>query len=504
MKVMTAIALASFAASLYAYEGPTFSVSAWRGETVYAEVPDNLARELEQTVSHEASVLADFTNRVGAVELQCIAPVSYADKIHGAHLAQRLDFVSDYSSEGSLSPVSLARIAVKAETRPGVYALGPLQLKVVDRVLPPPAEWKYYLDLWQHPWAAARWGRTEPFSERHYIWMKPVLETLAECGQKVLTTTLLDLPWNHQCYDAYHSMIGRVKKADGSWAFDYTVFDAYVAFGRACGVGPDIACYTMCPWGYVVRWQNEKGEVQRATAKPGTPAFEDYWGDFLVDFAAHLKAKGWFEHTYIAMDERSPEDVKNISEFIQKKAPGFKISMAGNRKPSDFKGIAIDNYSQVLADVTPEFLQELDERRAKGYYTTFYVCCWPLQPNTFMTSENDEAYWLGAFPGLAGFDGFLRWAANSWPVNPYENAAFGNWAPGDTFLVYPTGHYSARLVNLRAGIVAAEKLRILKDAGLFADEIQAAKQKSDFKTALAGKLDLPAFRRQLEKLVNRE
>lgn len=477
---------------LMAYEGPTFTVTAWRGETTYAEIPGKLAGEMKAVASTDTAKVTLFG----------VEATPYTARMGGDHLAYRLDCVQEVNEDAKIAP-AICRVAVSADAKPGVYEFGPMQLKVIDRVLPPPAQWKFYLDLWQHPWAVARYANVAPFSDGHYAAMEPVMQTLAACGQKVLTTTLLDLPWNHQCYDAYHSMIGRVKKADGSWVFDYTVFDEYVAFGRRCGIGPDIACYSLCPWGYVVRWQNEKGETERAEAKPSTPIFEDYWGDFLVDFAKHLKEKGWFEHTYIAMDERSPEDVRNIANFIQKKVPGFKISMAGNRKPSDFAGITIDNYSQVLSDVTPEFLQELDERRSKGYLTTFYVCCGPQRPNTFMTSPNDEGFWLGAYAAFSGFDGFLRWAANSWPCNPYTNAAFGHWAPGDTFLVYPKGEYSMRLLSLRAGIVVAEKIRLLKAQGLYTDEIKAVAEKCHFKDALNGKVDLRAFRQRAENLVNR-
>ena len=281
------------------------------------------------------------------------------------------------------------------------------------------------------------------------------------------------------------------------------MFDEYVGFGRKCGIGPDIACYTMCPWGYVVRWQDEKGEVCRAKAVPGTREFEDFWGDFLTDFAAHLKAKGWFADTYIAMDERSPEDVRNIADFIQKKAPGMKIAMAGNRKPSEFKGIVIDNYSQGLWDLTPEFLPELEVRRGKGWKTTFYVCCAPGRPNTFMQSPDAEGFWIGAYPALVGFDGFLRWAANSWPHDPYRDASFGEWTAGDTYLVYPGGELSARMVALRAGVVASEKLRILKEAGLCGKETAGLEAKYGWKDAMAGKFSFDAFRRELEAVVNK-
>jgi len=487
-----------FALTAAAYEGPTFKVSAWRGETCHANIPDRLTGEMARMNAAEMAVVPGIE-----IALFEVRDVPYPAKPHGSRFDRRLDLVTPFVPGGRQNAApTICQVRVATDVKPGKYAIGPLQVQVIDRVLPPAAEWKYFLDLWQHPWAVARYFGVRPFSAEHYERMKPVLRTLAECGQKALTTTLLDLPWNHQCYDAYHSMIGRVRKADGTWTFDYRVFDEYVEFGRQCGIGPDIACYTMCPWGYVVRWQDEKGETHRVTAKPGTPEFEDYWGDFLVDFAAHLKAKGWFDDTYIAMDERSPKDVKIIAEYIQQKAPGLKISMAGNRKPSEFAGITIDNYCQAIFHMSDEFLSELSERRAKGYRTTCYVCCSPAHPNTFMMSEDDEAFWLTAYAGLAGFDGFLRWAANSWPVDPYANAGFGGWKAGDTFLVYPQGEYSMRLLSLRAGVVAAEKLRILESMGHSSKSIPAARQKYGYREALDPNYDCGGFRREIEKIAN--
>ncbi len=483
------------------WNGTSFTVSAWKGETVYAPVPDRSAMAVAPVhgLSRDGISLA----------LGSLKPVPFATEIGGFFLSSRYDLLKMFPKGREPNRKQLdrlmVRVSVAADAKAGEHRFGPVTVRVVDRVLPPSREWKYFLDLWQHPWAVARFFDVKPFSKEHYVKMKPVWRALADAGQKALTVTLLDQPWNHQCYDAYESMIGRVKKDDGTWVFDYTLFDEYVAFGRACGIGPDIACYTMCPWGFVVRWQNEKGETKSLKAHPGTPEFEDYWGDFLVDFTKHLKEKGWFEDTYIAMDERSPEDVRKIAEFIQKKSPGMKIAMAGNRKPSDFKGITIDNYSQGLRGsfVTPEFLAELDERRAKGFKTTFYVCCSPARPNTFMCSPDGEGFWLGAYPVLSGFDGFLRWAANSWPCNPYQNATFGTWLPGDTYFIYPRGELSARFIDLRAGIIAAEKLRILKASGLCEKEISELATTYDHVKALDGKLDMRAFRYAVETLVNR-
>jgi len=191
---------------------------------------------------------------------------------------------------------------------------------------------------------------------------------------------------------------------------------------------------------------------------------------------------------------------------VQRHAPGMRISMAGNRKPSDFKGIKIDVYSQVLFAhcMTPEFLAEAAERAKAGFVTTHYVCCSPRRPNTFLESGPGEAFWCGAAPAFLGLDGFLRWAWNSWPQNPEEDASYWNWRAGDTFLCYPKGEPSWRFLELRNGIVAAEKVRLLRAAGAL-DEAEFAKVAAsyDVKSANDGKCEFARIRKATTNFVNR-
>ena len=274
-------------------------------------------------------------------------------------------------------------------------------------------------------------------------------------------------------------------------------------FCRSCGLGPDICCYTLCPWGYVVRWQNAKGETESCVAKPGTKEFDDYWSVFLEAFATHLKQKGWFEQTYISMDERSIEDVRFIGNFVQKHAPGLRISMAGNMLPSQY-GVTIDDFCMILSDkINADYLKEAAERRAKGMVTTFYVCCGPQYPNTFMTSGPGEAFWLGAYPAMIGLDGFLRWAWNSWPRDPKDDASYGHWLAGDTFLCYPDGEPSWRFLELRNGIIASEKVRILKEQGLFKDEIAKVAALYKQAEATANKSNFVWIRQATQGVVNK-
>jgi hypothetical protein len=382
-----------------------------------------------------------------------------------------------------------------------------MTVRVVDRVLPPPAEWKYFLDLWQHPWAVSRYYGVEPFSPAHYAAMKPLWETLANAGAKALTVTIMDRPWNHQCYDAYGTMIRHIKMKDGSWKFDYRLLDEYIAFGRACGIGPDIACYTMCPWDYEVSWVDEDNVRHAVKAVPGTPEFKEYWGAFLVDFAKHMKEKGWFKDTYIAMDERSPEDVRNIVTFINEKAPGLKVFLAGNQAPSKFAGLRLDNCCFALGHLSDDLIAEAATRRAQGMVTTFYVCCGPQYPNTMCHNEIEESFWLGVYPAMAGLDGFLRWAWNSWPQDPMNDASYTGigvgWRAGDTFLIYPNGAPTLRFLELRNGIVAAEKIRLLREKGLFTAELDALAKKFDRRQAMKNASNFFALRKETQQLVNR-
>ena len=465
-----------------------FKVKLWRGETV-------------NTLLWESQILGETPPGL-KIRTANLASVKYATAPMGMQLLEARDRVVWGGQD--TGPIVL-EVTAAPDMKPGLYRCGKVDIEVIDRVLPPAKDWKFDLDLWQHPWAVSRWNGVEPFSEGHFRAMRPLWELLASAGQKTLTCTLVDQPWDHQCFDAYGSMIGRVKRDDGTWKFDYTVFDRYVEFGRSCGLGPKISCYTMCPWGYVCRYQNERGETIAVNGTPGKPEFDDFWGDFLVDFSKHLKEKGWFDDAYIAMDERSPEDVRYIVNFVRSKAPGLKISMPGNFKVEELKEIKIEAYCSILKEtrLTPEYLELAAERRKQGLLTTYYVCCGPQYPNVFMSSGPGEAFWLGVFPAICGLDGFLRWAWNSWPKDPMQDATFGRWPAGDTYLVYPDGSPSWRFLELRNGIVAAEKLRILKEQGLFAEDIDKLSKLFKVKEATEGKSDFVKIREEVMDLVNR-
>ena len=381
---------------------------------------------------------------------------------------------------------------VKAVAQGGRSIVFDVSLNVQGRTLPSPRDWKFFLDLWQHPLAVARYHGVKPWSKEHYSLLRPLLRELADIGQKTITATLTDLPWNHQNFDPYYTMVRHVKGKDGKFAHDYGLFDEWVSFAQECGLGPQIHCYTMVTWGNLVHYiDGATGDRIAEKLVPGTPGHEAFWGPFLADFQRHVESKGWLGNTYVAIDERSREELMASAAILQKHAPGLKIQMAGNRPPSTFEGIEIHNYSQGMrADyVTQAFKDEVKARRSKGCVTTTYICCSPPRPNTFTYSPYAEQHWLGLYAAAQGFDGMLRWAAFNWPRDPLFdtsfNPHFGSWAPGDTFLVYPGPRLSVRWENLRDSIENFEKIRILRESGASTPALEKALAEIDYTKAAA-------------------
>lgn len=73
--------------------------------------------------------------------------------------------------------------------------------------------------------------------------MRPLMKMLANAGQKVITATLMHKPWNGQTEDYFDTMVTWMKRADGTWAFDYTIFDRWVEFMMSVGIDKQIGLF---------------------------------------------------------------------------------------------------------------------------------------------------------------------------------------------------------------------------------------------------------------------
>ena len=461
-------------------------LNAWKGERVSAQ----LLLWSGTGASNVECKVDDFTSKSGKMSSD-IAKTRFvrytlADKggedtrcergpLHEMILApDMLDSLEFFNMDPKTARPVWVTINVPQDAKAGVYqsevvvkAKGvkkivlPLELEVIDQTLPAPEQWKYHLDLWQHPSAVARIRNLELWSDEHFEAIKEEMTPLAQAGQKVITATLNCDPWGSQCFDDYEDMIIWKHKEDGSWEYDYTNFDRYVELMMSLGVKKQINCYSMLPWNNMICWYEEKSNTfLKKSRGPQHKDFESLWGPFLTDFVKHLKEKGWLEITNIAADERAPEDMEIVIQVMNKYAPELGFAMADNhasyRRIKNVRDCCVAQRQLYLTQ------EEIDERRAKGYVTTFYVCCSTFFPNTWTFSQPWESELLSWHALSKDYDGQLRWAYNSWPARPEYDSRFRRWGSGDTFQVYPYARSTMRFERFRDGIEEFEKMHILR------------------------------------------
>ena len=351
-------------------------------------------------------------------------------------------------------------LSIKAGKR--IVAKLPLNIKVIDRTLPTPQDWKFHLDLWQNPFAEARYYGTPLWSDAHLAAMRPSMEMLAAAGQKVITASIMHKPWNGQTEDHFDSMVTWTKKLDGTWEFGFDVFDRWIEFMMSCGIKEQINCFSMIPWALSFPYYDvATNRMQVLRAAPGDVAYEEMWVAMLKAFSQHLREKGWFDITTIAMDERPMHAMQKAMAVIRKADPEFKVSLAGNWHPE----IEADLYDYCIALDQAELLphEVFARRKAEGKKTTIYTCCSTHKPNTFTFSAPAEGAWYGFYVAGTKYDGYLRWAYNSWVKDPLHDTRFRQWPAGDTYMIYPYGRSSVRFEKLIEGIQAYEKSRILRE-----------------------------------------
>ena len=466
------------------------NLTAWKGERVSAqlvvwtpEALDNLSFIVSDLTSGKETiskdnvrtgfvryVMTDELNKDGKGGCGYRKSSDYdstlvADPID--HIASTLTVPANATQGGWISvrvpqQVKAGKYTGTVTVKDGDKVLSELKLavNVKNRTLPASTEWAFHLDLWQNPYAEARYYNVEPFSKEHFDRMRPDMQNYVDAGGKVITASIMHKPWNGQTYDPFESMVTWLKKADGTWYFDYTVFDKWVEYMMSLGVKKQINCYSMVPWRLSFQYFDQaSNSFKYLDAKPGEAAYDEFWGNMLTSFAKHLKEKGWFDITHISMDERPMKDMLATLKVIRKADKDFKVSLAGTYHDELVK--ELHDYCIAIGEKFPA--EVIKSRKEAGQVTTYYTCCTEPRPNTFTFSAPAEAEWLGWFAAKEYLDGYLRWALNSWVKNPLQDSRFTAWAAGDTYMIYPEGRSSIRFERLIEGIQSYEKIRILKE-----------------------------------------
>lgn len=366
-----------------------------------------------------------------------------------------------------------------AENAPDAIAFR-VTLEVLDAVMPRPEDYAFTVEYWQHPYNVAEYYGVEPFSAEHLDILRRHMELYKSLGGRVVTASIVEEAWGGQTYSKnpvrYPSMVRWSKGGDGTFHYDYSQFDKWIALNKELGIGEHIVCYSLLPWNNIVTYFDEAtGKMEKMRVKSqNAAAYEAVWLPFLRDFAAHLDEKGWFSSVYLGFDERRNMDiafdaidkVKNKEGKIFKKSASFN-DFIHNRAIFDRLSTASVGLDEVRSHQT-EFRGLAGERSAlePPKETSLYTAT-EHYPNSFALSMPCESYWSVFYAGKMGADGFLRWAFDAWVEDPLKDATHWSFQAGDCFLVYPDlrerdekgSQYSVRLKKLDEAVRDFNKLR---------------------------------------------
>ena len=499
------------------------SLKGWRGERLSAQLwveldpgrgEDLMIRTTDEnvSVSFVNEVLTDSFNTCGK-HPEGLLPYPVNDVIENTPLIPckkgplplwcTVEIPSDMKK--GHHPVKIELIGTESRR---CYSTLQLDVEVIDRTLPPPGEQKFHVDFWQQPYAVSRYHQVERWSQQHFDLLHPYLQLLARAGQKVATAILFYEPWGDQSHDKFDAMIKSIRHEDGTWEYDYSVFDHWIELCDSCGINQQINCYSMIPWDMrFLYYQGVQGDkesgsqgVKEVTLKTTTDSKEyaELWKPFLQAFARHLKEKGWFEKTCIAMDERGLKNMLDAYRIVQEAVPGMKMALAGYKHQELLDKVY--DYCFSFFDKTDE--EELLQRRQKGFVTTMYTCCSNTFPNIFSNSHPIEATFLPLYAYANGFDGYLHWSWMNWNDDPLHDTRYRLFGSGDTFCIYPGPRSSVRFESFIKGVQLTEKVRILleNETGEKREALQQAL--NAFKAVPTSAEEISSMVDSLEKLVN--
>jgi hypothetical protein len=463
-----------------------WEAKAWKGERIHTQILVWTGKDIAELSFQVKDLIGESGHRIPAENVKA-AFVRYtmADDFGGgcadrdlsvddsSLVADPIDIIDKIPVQANtVRPIWLT-VQVPAEIPAGEYTGSiiiragkkhelKISLNVLDHVLPPPAEWTYDFDIWQYPAPIARMHDVELWSEEHFELMKPYFTALANAGQKVISANIIEQPWglDHVHFDD-PSLVKWTLEKDGSWEYDFSLFDRYISFVMDCGITQRINCYSMITWDLSFIYYDEAmGRNNSVTLAPGSDEYTKYWSGMIQEFTRHLKEKGWFSKTAIAVDERPVESMQAIIALLKKIDPDWKIALAGD---SYHPEIEKDIYDYCLASYLKFDDAVLEQRKAQGKPTTFYTACVEEYPTGYTFSPPAENVFLGWHAAAKGLTGYLFWAFNTWVANPLQDSRWKRYPAGTLFQFYPGPRTSIRFEKLVEGIQDFEKIRILRE-----------------------------------------
>ncbi|GGH39383.1 DUF4091 domain-containing protein [Paenibacillus segetis] len=346
------------------------------------------------------------------------------------------------------------------------------EIQVMNTTLSDAQNYSFNLNLWQHNSNIARKYDVDLWSDEHFAIMDNYVASLANLGQKALSVIVSEIPWSGQfsSYDRIdpanmfeYNIVKANLLANGEWSFDFNALNRYIELGMKHGITQEIEVF-----GLINIWVIEDAGFGGVMEDYNDAVRIRYWDEssntfkymkHKQDFAKYVQAleqnfiqQGWIDKVRVTADE--PADIELYTarlDELKQMAPSFKYKAAMNHASFIEQKIeGIVDYVPVLDCITSEYqkIQQL-KNEIKGSMT-YYVCCVPELPNTFISSHLLESRLIPWLAFHMNMDGFLRWNYTVWPNDPLNKITYHYpiFSAGDTNFVYP-GRNGQPMLTLR-------------------------------------------------------
>ena len=125
------------------------------------------------------------------------------------------------------------------------------------------------------------------------------------------------------------------------------------------GISGRIDTYSPLPWDGAVTVVHDDQSEERLFLTPGSYSWHTAWESFLYAYMDVLEKNGWFEKTYLCLDERNAEAARAVMDLVSgvrnSSGQAFRVSVAVNR------GADVSLSDQ--ADFPPSRLHRCSDRR---------------------------------------------------------------------------------------------------------------------------------------------
>jgi hypothetical protein len=233
--------------------------------------------------------------------------------------------------DAAMLPVYL-RLRVPKDAAPGDYRgtvsvqvpdaaaiTVPLELYVSPFTLPDPKDYRTYVGLYESPTSVAMQYKVKEWSTEHWKYLEKSFALLARCGNKMVNLPVVD----QTQFGNDEGMVYWIKKADGTYDYDFTVFDRFLDLAQKHFVNLDyVALQIWHSGGWETRKADQKNTVTVVDPKTGTrehlqvPVFDTpeskaFWKPLLAACHARLAKRGLEKAMCIGIlsDGTAPKEV---------------------------------------------------------------------------------------------------------------------------------------------------------------------------------------------------